>query len=422
MRNEMPARAAGAASIDYSRLLRAVSRFWLAVAIATAASGSLQAAPRVPASDAEVVEKLPYNLADPALRELRAAQRQLAAEPDNLDLALHVARGYSERGRITGDPRWSGYAEAALRPWLALSTPPREVLLLRATLAQRSHRFDAALADLDALLRIDPSDAQARLTRATVLQVRGQFQLARRECRRLERLTSELIAAACTAAVNGATGRQRASHDRLEEALRRHSDADPGIRAWVLTELGEMAARADLVAAAETHFRQALALEPTDFYLLGAYADFLLDQGRGAEAANLLKGETKADPLLLRYVLALKSLRSSELQRWVDELRSRFDASRARGDKVHLREEARFTLHLLHDAKAALTLAQENWAVQKEPADLRILLEASFAAGDTETLRFARAWRTETGLEDVSIARLLEQASVGTRPNPANRS
>ena len=203
--------------------------------MATGASGLLQAEPRVPASDAEVVEKLPYSLADPELRELRAAQRQLAAEPANLDLALHVARGYSERGRITGDPRWSGYAEAALRPWLSLSTPSREVLLLRATLAQRSHRFDAALADLDTLLRIDPNDAQAHLTRATVLQVRGEFQLARRECRRLERLAPELIAATCSAGVNGATGRQRASHARLEEVLRRHSDSEPGIRAWVLT-------------------------------------------------------------------------------------------------------------------------------------------------------------------------------------------
>ena len=390
-------------------------RFALTIALAAGPNGALHAAPRVPASDLEIVEKLPYSLADPALRQLRQAQRQLAAEPDNLSLALDVARGFSERGRITGDPRWSGYAEAALRPWLALATPPREVLLLRATLAQRSHRFDAALADLDALLQIDPNNAQARLTRATVLQVRGEFRLAGRECRRLERLAPELIAAACIAAVNGATGHQSASQARLEEVLRRHSDADPGIRAWVLTELGEMACRAGLAPAAETFFREALSLEPSDFYLLGAYADFLLDQGRGAEAADLLKAEVKADPLLLRYALALKSVRSRELQRWVDELRGRFDASRARGDRVHLREEARFALHLVGDAKGALKLAQENWAVQKEPADLRILLEASLAAGDDATLRLARAWRSDTGLEDVSITRLLEQAPSGSR-------
>src|SRR5437588_11570286 len=40
--------------------------------------------------------------------------------------------------------------------------------------------------------------------------------------------------------------------------------------------------------------------------------------------------------------------------------------------RVHIREEARFTLHLLNDPQTALKLAQENWQVQKESADLRI--------------------------------------------------
>ena len=66
----------------------------------------------------------------------------------------------------------------------------------------------------------------------------------------------------------------------------------------------------------------------------------------------------------------------------MEQLRDRFEASRLRGDRVHLREEARFTLHLLNDPKAALKLAQENWQVQKEPADVRILLEAALAAHD----------------------------------------
>jgi hypothetical protein len=48
-------------------------------------------------------------------------------------------------------------------------------------------------------------------------------------------------------------------------------------------------------------------------------------------------------------------------------LRARFDASRARGDIVHRREESRFQLQLNGDPKAALRLAQENWKVQREP-------------------------------------------------------
>ena len=51
-------------------------------------------------------------------------------------------------------------------------------------------------------------------------------------------------------------------------------------------------------------FKQALALGRRDPYLLGAYADLLLDQGRAREAAELLKNENRADGLLLRLALA----------------------------------------------------------------------------------------------------------------------
>jgi hypothetical protein len=64
--------------------------------------------------------------------------------------------------------------------------------------------------------------------------------------------------------------------------------------------------------------------------------------------------------LLLRYALALKVLHANELAPQVEQLRDRFEASRLRGDRVHVREEARFTLHLLNDPKSALKLAQDR--------------------------------------------------------------
>jgi hypothetical protein len=49
-------------------------------------------------------------------------------------------------------------------------------------------------------------------------------------------------------------------------------------------------------------------------------------------------------------------------------------------------------------------LAKENWLVQKEPADARLLLECARAAGDDATVRLARAWARATRLEDVTLA------------------
>jgi hypothetical protein len=74
---------------------------------------------------------------------------------------------------------------------------------------------------------------------------------------------------------------------------------------------------------------------------------------------------------------------------------------------VHLREEARFTLHLLNAPAAALKLAQDNWLVQKEPADVRILLEAALAAGDAAVFDTVKEWLRSSRLEDVELQRII---------------
>src|ERR1700745_2363959 len=71
-------------------------------------------APFIPESESQVLEHLPFAANDPVMRELSALRGQLNKDPENLPLALHVARRYLELGRLTGDPRYAGYAQAAL--------------------------------------------------------------------------------------------------------------------------------------------------------------------------------------------------------------------------------------------------------------------------------------------------------------------
>jgi tetratricopeptide (TPR) repeat protein len=381
-------------------------RMLLCAGFTAIAAGPAGATPFAPASDSQVLERLPFTPSDPAIRALSALRSQLAREPDSLPLAVRLARGYLELGRITGDPRYAGYAQAALAPWWALKQPPPEILLLRATLRQRVHQFDAAVADLAAALSANPRNAQAHLTRATVLQVQGAYGDARQECLTLQRQVQELVWVACLASVDGVSGKLHESYQQLRAALDRQPQTQPEVRSWVLTSLAEMAAREGMPEAAQGHFREALALDPEDNYLLGAYADFLLDQGQPEEVVALLQDKTRADPLLLRYALALKAQHSKDLPAQVEQLHDRFTASRLRGDRVHLREEARFALHLLNDPATALKLAQENWLVQKEPADARILLEAALAAHDTAAASGVKNWLEISRVEDVQLSRL----------------
>jgi Tfp pilus assembly protein PilF len=360
------------------------------------------AAPTIPANGAQVLERLPGGL-DPARRELQRLRTALGANPDNLDLATRLAQRYIEQSRRDGDPRYLGYAQAALAPWWSQPQPPSPVLVLRATLRQSTHQFGAALTDLDAVLKRDSGNSQAWLTRATVQLITGDFAGARTSCMRLYSRAPELVVQACLASVGSISGQAGASYERLRQTYLARSDSPPALRAWVSTLLGEMAARLGRFDAAEVHYREALALDPADSYLLGAYADFLLERGRAPEVIALLKDKTQADALLLRYAIALKNANAAGAAQASAELGARFDAAMRRRDSVHQREQARFELALRGDTAAAVRLAKLNWAVQKEPADLRILAQAAAASKDPEAAAIVRDWRRTSKIEDVSL-------------------
>jgi len=94
------------------------------------------------------------------------------------------------------------------------------------------------------------------------------------------------------------------------------------------------------------------------------------------------------------------------LEEHVRTLKSRFDAAAMRGDKLHQQEEARFNLYLLGQRPRALALAKENWTLQREPRDARILLEAALAANDPKAAQPALDWLARTGYQDPYLRRL----------------
>jgi len=391
-------------------------------AIATAA-----AEPYIPSDDDQVLARVPVARSGEwaVLRDLR---RKLDREPRDLATAVDLAGHYLQQGRAEGEPRFAGYAQAALTPWWRMAEPPLEVRVLRATILQNRHDFEAALLDLDGVLRVAPRHRQARLTRATILRAQGRAGDAAAECAALLTMTDGLVVTTCLAdAVGLQGGRARQAHDGLlrayESADATAGDADPRLRLWALTVLAEIAVRLGDAPAAERHFRAARALGIRDSYLLAAETDFLLDQGRPAEARALLLGAEASDGALLRLAIAERRLGDPGADVRIAELCRRFAAARARSDDgsipdagaLHLREEARFALDLLGDASAALNLAERNWRSQREPADARLLLESARAAGEPAAARPAIDWIDETGIEDVRLHPL----AASLRPAPA---
>jgi tetratricopeptide (TPR) repeat protein len=377
----------------------AATRFVAAVAgallIAVLAwAGGAAATPFRPSDDAQVLEQLPF-------RALSAATR--VPVPRDPGSAAVIARAYIERSRRDGDPRFLGYAEGVLQPWWSQSAPPPPVLLLRATLLQSRHRFPEALRDLDALLAIQPGDAQALLTRATVLRVLGRYAEAGESCARLRGSVDEFVAALCAESVRGLNGDLRAAARALDAIAAGSAGQDPAVRTWYRAERAEMAERLGDDAGALALYRVALAEDPEDPLLRAAAADLLLRSSRPQEALDVAGQDPLADVLRLRTALALRAL-SRPRADLEAALSDSYAAAHRRNEDVHLREEARFSLEIAKDAPRALALAQQNWSVQREPADARLLKLAARAAGQNDAADPVREWLRESRLEDARLS------------------
>ncbi len=386
------------------------------------------AAPFVPRSDTEIVETLPQRIGSAEQRrQQRAARERLRQQPTQLPLALQLAREAIERARRQGDPRELGQAEAALAPWWQASDPPPAVRLLRATVRQSQHDFEAARVDLDALLRHNDTplalQAQAELTRAAVLQVQGRWQDAQTGCEHLagDRYAElgdavQIPAQACLAELASLQGSATQGEERLRALQRR-----AGASSWLALLRAELAERRGDEAAG-TLYRQALdAAGPgADVYTLGAYADWLLARNRDAEVLTLLSGREDADALLLRLAIAQTRTRSPQAAASAATLAARFDAAAQRGDNAHERERARYELDVKGDAAAALVHAEANWRAQKEPADGLLLARSAAAAARPEAAEPLRRLMRETGLQDVRLTPLLDRPAAASPPKSAS--
>jgi predicted Zn-dependent protease len=280
---------------------------------------------------------------------------------------------------------------------------------MRAIIKQYSHDFPGAIQDLMAATSQDPGNAEAWSWRAAIDMVQANYGEARKDCLALKNVADDLYAVGCLSYLDGTTGKAASAYRALSDAFAQAGERSPEVRVWVLTRLAEMSLRLGNIKQAEEHFRAAHSEPVNDQFLLGAYSDFLLDQGRLDEVVPLLVDWFRSDILLLRLAIAEKQLKAPKAAEHIEALRSRFDAAALRGDKLHQQEEARFNLYLVGDKEKALALAQENWTLQREPRDARILLEAALAKKDPAAAKGALDWFESSGYEDPGMRQTAEK-------------
>jgi hypothetical protein len=376
-----------------------------AAAFLCLAAASSFGAPFTPASDAEVVERLPV-ASDPALRTVESLRRQLASRPHDPELRLDIGERYFELAMAQGDPRYVGYAMSTIGPLEKSAADDTRYWLVRGQLQQYSHDFDGALASLKRASELAPDAVDPVAWRAAIYMVQAQYALAAHECDQLAKIAPPLFAQGCTAYVRGTTGQLIPGYDLLSKAVAAEQDIPPSLMLWAQTRLAEMAVRLQRWGDAERHYRVALAQGLTDQFLLGSYADFLILRERPREVLQLLAGWERSDILLLRLAIAGRAAGDPRAADWAAQLRERFQAAARRGDRLHEQEAARWSLELEHDPARALAYARSNYTQQKEPRDAEVLLRAALAAKQPQAAQPALQWLESSGYEDPSLQAL----------------
>lgn len=399
-----------------------------------------------PATPDYVVLKVPASASNDPIARL---ERQRARDTGDEALAAELAQLYLTRARTEREQRYFARAEALVRPWASRQDAHAATLRVQADILQNRHDFSSAVTLLDRAIALDPRDASARLMRASVKMVNGHATDARADCAGVLAAGESMAGTICLAQVIGATGglaradallKTLVSRDEL--ALAAGPSAQPAatslpgaqasagappvappaagasaptslrgaplaaansVRAWALWLLADFADRAGDARSAEMQLRAALEASPQHEGIRSALSDLLLSRGAYREALNLVDLPTPSIGLLARRARAQQLLRDPAL----GDTRSQIDdlvtlASR-RGDPPHLREEALIALDVDHDAARALDLAKANFDTQRETIDIRLLVRAATACGDSAVLRTVSQWIRQTGYEDSQL-------------------
>lgn len=390
-------------------------------------AGSAAAAihvPYVPARDDIVLETLP-STSDARVRQFTSLRQQVVAKPGDIAGAVALANSYLDYGRDTGDARYLGRAQAVIAPAMQRHPVPIDVLLVQATILQSRHQFAESQQMLKDILARDRDNTQAWLTLSSVALVQGDLAGAQRACSHLIGSADALVTAGCIGSRATVSGAAATALHLIGTLLVQEPNEPPAIQSWAHGLLADAAKYLGQDARADAEFKRALALAPGDNFLLADYGDFLLDHGRAREALDLVKGYSQSDTSFLRQVLAEAALGLPAAPADTVAMASRFSDLEQRGDsRLYGREEARFALHLQHDAARALRLAQDNWRIQRAPEDMRIYLEAALAAGKPSAAQSVVDFIRATGFEDPTVRSLSAQVTkaIGKSSTAQRRS
>lgn len=368
------------------------------------------AAPYIPENELQVLVTIPGQ--NSAIHQLR---QKLKHNPNNYSLLNQIILSYFQLSKQTGDQRYYSYAESLINHHLDNKTtiPTRHYVDLKrhqATILQHRHEFKAALSILNSIIQQHPQQYSFYFLRSTIYQVIGEYTLAKKDCQRLIGRYNMLLTTACLSQMVGLTGQIDAAFSLLHKTYLKDQHANTDAKLYVLSILAEMAQRKGDNEAAKQFYQDGLAITPGDQYLLTSYSAFLLDNHQNEQVSKLLGTTPFTDILLLNKLIAAVRLNhQSDIQRLNQLFQNKIKETKLRGDTPHINVLARYELEYNHNYSKASNLALQNWRQNKEPDDLKLMLQAAIQANDITTFNEAVTWIEKNHMEDSRFKKMIQQ-------------
>lgn len=281
----------------------------------------------------------------------------------------HFLKLYSQ----TGDDALLGRARELLTPISASSTG--QDYIRAAWLEQAEHRFALAKEYLQVARRLEPRNPQVSLLEASVAASMGDHKAAAAACRRLILQTHSALALACAVRADHSVIDQEQSLRALEQA--QHLVTSAELKAWYLSVMADAEQRSGRLEQAIELYRTSLSLNDS-VQVRAALVDALLGESLFEQAEAELADRGSAPAYVIRRIIALKA-QGHRYESMADSVNEQFRSWMNDNDYRHGREMARFYLDVLNSPALALSVAEMNVSIQREPEDLALLRRARLA-------------------------------------------
>lgn len=366
----------------------------------------LNAQTSIPADDSVVLEVLPRSLW--GKRDILVSlQSRLKENPTDALLAFQVANFFVEAGDLGSDPRFYGFARAALKPWWNAEIVPPPILRLRAKLKEKEHRYDDAIEDLVLLTSTRSDDAQATMELVNLYRLKGDLRKANFWLDKLAQFATEIPVAISRMPLDAMSGRAEKTLATLERLIPKIETDFPAAMTWVRMTQAETSEILGHYDDAIKFYKDALQASPRNFSVKRAFSDLLIRQGSFDDALAMVEHDLADDGCLLMAAVAARG--AGHLDKagvWADQLKQRFDETRQRGDQPHRRFVTRYYLDLADDPKLALSEALDNWEHQKEMIDARLVFRSAIAFRRRDAAQGVIGFLDECKCQDAASAKL----------------